>query len=216
MLKIIRLFILAISISVAIPLKAQFVKKAQWDFTWGGLSSSSKVIDTPAGGTIDIGSIPLGCTSSTFWYNITRNISAGLQSGAMTNAIFLSTELNQDGVPKGIRYDGFHFGAFGKYHFFERKGFKAFTSAGLTHTFHISWVPTYYQLYNPPTFTSSTYKFKGTKKQTSTSLGGDFRLGITTHFSRGFGMTFQGGYLNNSYYKGPHASIGFFFAFINR
>jgi hypothetical protein len=192
------------------------VKKAQWDFTWGGLSSSSKVIATPKGGTIDIGSIPLACASSTFWYNINRYISIGLQAGAMTNAIFLSSELNQDGVPKGIHYNSFNLGAYGKYHFFERKGFKAFASAGINHNFHISWVPTYYQLYNPPTFTSFTYKFKGTKQQTSTSLGGDFNLGMTTHFSRGFGMTFQGGYLNNSYYKGPHVNIGFFFAFINR
>jgi len=203
MARIIKLLILVIAIILAIPLKAQFVNKAQWDFTWGGLSSSNKMIDTPAGETIDIGSIPLGCGSSTFWYNITRNISAGVQAGAMTNAIFLSTELNQDGVPNGIRYDGLNIGTFGKYHFFERKGFKAFASAGLTRTYHIYWVPTYYQLYNPPTFTSFTYKFRGTRRQTSSSLGGDFRLGITTHFSRGFGMTFQGGYLNNSYYKGP-------------
>lgn len=210
-------FLLAMLLAVTPnPLHAQFLKKYQWDFLTLGVSqAASKSIPTPDGINEDIGSGNLVVASTTFWYNINRNISVGINGGVLSNFPMFETTHHGVGGTKDIRYTGFSSGLSGKYIFFDKKRIKAFGYGGLTYTIGEALVPTYIKVYDPAD-NSFYYLYHNREQKYYNTTGANLGIGATTFFSKGFGMNFMVGYQNNGYYKGPYFGFGFFGAFINR
>lgn len=188
--------------------KAQFIKAFQWELTLGGSQAASKLIATPDGENYEIGMVPLAQANTTFWYNLNRSISLGVNGSFLTK--YFSFNENDK---KDVKYSGLSLGPLLKYNFLEKKKLKLFVAAGLTASYHDTWVPTYYAVYTLPGLNEFVYEYRGRENVSKTTLGGDVKVGVNVHFTNSFGMLMQGGYQNNSYYKGPMANLGFFFAF---
>lgn len=186
---------------------AQFVKKIQWDFSGGALQAASKAIPIVEGTTHEVGNGTVLTASTAIWYNVNRKISAGITGGVMTNLLFAGSNWSPE-----ISYTGISGGLSGKYNFFDKKRLKAFGYANVNYNVHIVGISPYYKVYSNNSYTIS---FNGRREQLFSSLGADFGVGLSTFFSKGFGMNFTLGYQNNNFYKGPAANLGFFVAFIN-
>ncbi|HPQ35856.1 MAG TPA: hypothetical protein PK563_15285 [Tenuifilaceae bacterium] len=186
---------------------AQFVKKFQWDFSGGALKAASKVIPTVEGGTHEIGDGIVLMGSTNIWYNVNRKISAGINFGLMSNVLFEGDDYSPD-----VSYVGFSGGFSAKYNFFDKKSIKAYGFTNLNFNIHSASIASYYRVYSDGSY---TIKYYDRDEDFFGSLGGDFGVGLSTFFSKGFGMNFTLGYQNNCFYKGPAANLGFFIAFIN-
>ncbi len=195
--------------------KAQFVKKIQWDISLGFSQVGSKPVTTIDGTPEDLGSGNLGLANSSLWYNLNRKMSIGLNAGVMSNFPSYDTEPDATGGTRDVRYTGFNVGLSAKYHFFDKKRFKAFAYTTVDQYFNELRTPTYFRIYDPSNTDNYTIHYHSRKITFQNSLGASLGVGFSTFLSKGFGLTLTGGYHNNNYYKGSIVKVGVFFAFIN-
>jgi hypothetical protein len=133
----------------------------------------------------------------------------------MSNFPSFDTATNTTDGKKDVRYTGFNVGLSAKYHFFDKKRFKAFAYTTVDRYFNELRTPTYFRIYDPSNTDNYTIQYHTRKTTFENSLGTSFGVGFSTFLSKGFGFTLSGGYHNNNYYKGSIVKLGFFFAFIN-
>jgi hypothetical protein len=214
-------YLFLLVILAPVNLKAQFVKKIQWDFlTVGAQKAGSKTIPTPDGTPEEIGDGVVAMASTAIWYNVNRKVSIGITGEISSNFLFYSfyddeRYFDTSVGSKQVRYTGYSAGVAAKYHFLDKKRLKAYGFTGINYFIHETWVPTYIYVYSPTDYNDFTIRYHSRRKALHNSLGGKVGVGLTAFFSKGFGMNFDAGYQNSGYYKGPTFNMGFFVAFIN-